>query len=165
MSGIVEVLIEIEAAGAVLRLDGDKVKISYQDETQRRQLAEQVGILRTRRVEVAHWLKARGNIPPMPPGVRTLCWNLKLPPVAIDSCSIVTDCDLFARTTLEQLRIALAEPGRWLGWTLPQLIDRLRQVGVDLAMESVVEPSQLRLSRVRETAKVEGVSDLPSSAT
>jgi hypothetical protein len=143
MTGIVEALIEIEAAGAAVRLDGEKVKICYQDETQRQQLAERVGLLRTHRAAVAQWLKARSEIPSMPPGVRALCWNLKAPPVAIDSCSIVTDCDLFARTTLEQLRLRLAEPGRWLGWSLPQLIDRLQQVGVVVELDAHVQSSQL----------------------
>jgi hypothetical protein len=46
---------------------------------------------------------------------------------------------LFARTTLEQLRIALAAPKRWVGWTIPQLIDRLAQVGVRVALESAAQ--------------------------
>ncbi len=51
MNGLVDVLAEIEAAGAVLRLDGDKVRICYQDELQREQLAQQVGFLRARRAK------------------------------------------------------------------------------------------------------------------
>jgi hypothetical protein len=132
VTNLVEIVAAIEATGVAFRLDGDKVHIRYQDELQREQVIEQVDILRARRAEVAEWLKDRAKIPPMPPGVRAHRWNLKAPPVAIDSCSIVTDCDLFARTTLEQLRIASTEPKRWIGWTLPQLIDRLRQVGVDV---------------------------------
>jgi hypothetical protein len=148
VNGLVDVLAAVEAAGVALRLDGDKVCIRYQDELQREHVFEQVDFLRARREEVAEWLRLRGTIPPMPPGVRAHSWNLKVPPVAIDSCSIVTDCDLFARTTLEQLRVALAEPKRWTGWTLPQLIDRLRQVGVDIEVE---EQSQLILPRRKET--------------
>jgi hypothetical protein len=72
----------------------------------------------------------------MPKGVRLIEWNLKQPPVAIESFAVVTDPDLFARTTLEQLRIALAEPKRWVGWSVPQLIDRLAQVGVLVTLES-----------------------------
>ena len=70
----------------------------------------------------------------IPPGVRLIEWKLKEPPVAIETCAVVTDSDLFARTTLEQLRIALAEPKRWVGWTVPQLIDRLAQVGVSVGV-------------------------------
>jgi len=72
----------------------------------------------------------------MPTGVRLINWNLKEPPIAIDICSVVTDPPLFARSTLEQLGAALAEPKRWVGWSVPQLIDRLAQVGVIVALES-----------------------------
>jgi hypothetical protein len=72
----------------------------------------------------------------MPPGVRLLAWNLKEPPVAIEVCAVVIDTALFARTTLGQLRKALAYPKRWVGWSVPQLIDRLAQVGVFVALES-----------------------------
>jgi hypothetical protein len=69
-------------------------------------------------------------------GIRGIDWNLKEPPVAIETCAVVTDSGLFARTTLEQLRIALAEPKRWVGWAVPQLIDRLAQVGVQVTLEA-----------------------------
>jgi hypothetical protein len=32
--------------------------------------------------------------------------------------------------------VALAEPKRWVGWSVPQLIDRLAQVGVTVTLES-----------------------------
>jgi len=71
----------------------------------------------------------------LPPEVRLIEWKIKEPPVAIETCAVVTDSGLFARTTLEQLRIALLEPKRWVGWTLPQLIDRLAQVGVIVTLD------------------------------
>src|SRR5437660_384400 len=71
----------------------------------------------------------------MPPAVRLVGWNLKQPPVALETCSVVTDCVLFARTTVEQLRTALDQPKRWVGWSVAQLIDRLAQVGVIVAVE------------------------------
>lgn len=74
-------------------------------------------------------------IPPMPPGVRLVAWELKEPPIEIETCAVVTDSALFARATLEQLRAALANPRRWVGWSVPQLIDRLAQVGVCVALE------------------------------
>ena len=36
----------------------------------------------------------------------------------------------------EQLGVALAQPKRWVGWSTPQLIDRLAQVGVIVTLES-----------------------------
>lgn len=74
-------------------------------------------------------------IPAMPPGVRLIAWELKKPPVAIETCAVVTDPALFARTTLEQLGTALAHPKRWVGWSTAQLIDRLSQVGVDVEIK------------------------------
>jgi hypothetical protein len=73
-------------------------------------------------------LQGSGEATEMPPGVRLIDWNLKQPPVGIETCSIVTDPGLFARRTLEQLRLSLENPKRWMGWTIPQLIDRLKQV-------------------------------------
>jgi hypothetical protein len=75
-------------------------------------------------------------IPTLPDGVRLVKWNLKAPPVAIEACAVVVNPVLFARTTLEQLGIALAHPERWVGWSVPQLIDRLAQVGVLVTLES-----------------------------
>jgi hypothetical protein len=74
-------------------------------------------------------------VPTVPIGVRLVKWNLKNPPVAIETCAVVVDSLLFARSTLEQLRVALENPKRWVGWTIPQLIDRLAQVGVTVALE------------------------------
>ncbi len=133
---VVDIVSEIEAAGIALRLDGGKVRVWYPDDERREELAEQVAFLREHRVEVAAFLKARSTVPAMPHGVRLIQWNLKEPPVVVEMCAIVTDPALFARTTLEQLRLALANPKRWVGWTVPQLIDRLAQVGVTVMLET-----------------------------
>jgi hypothetical protein len=68
--------------------------------------------------------------PDMPPGVRLVAWSPKEPPVVIETSAVVVNPALFAQTTLEQLTTALASPERWIGWSVPQLIDRLAQVGV-----------------------------------
>lgn len=73
---------------------------------------------------------AGGLIPPMPPGVYLVEWKLKEPPIAIETCAVVVNSARFAKSTLEQLRIALTQPKRWVGWSVPQLLDRLAQVGV-----------------------------------
>jgi hypothetical protein len=133
---VADIVSEVEAAGAAFRLDGEKVRVSYPDDERRRELAKQIALLRDHRTEVAAYLKARGAETPMPKGVRLLNWNLKEPPVGIESCAaVVIDPALFARTTLEQLRIALSQPKRWVGWTIPQLVDRLAQVGVHVVLE------------------------------
>lgn len=132
---VADVVSEVEAAGAAIRLEGDRVRVWYPDEEHRENLAEQIAFLRTHRADVASFLKARNAVLLMPAGVRLIEWNLKEPPVAIETCAVVTDPALFARTTVEQLRIALAEPRRWVGWTVPQLINQLAQVGVVVALE------------------------------
>jgi hypothetical protein len=76
----------------------------------------------------------------VPSGIRLVSWNLMRPPIAIESYSVVVEPDLFARTTLEQLRIALAEPRRWVGWTVLQLIERLVQVGVTVTVDTRDSP-------------------------
>jgi hypothetical protein len=129
-----EILGEIEAAGIGLRLDGKKVLIWFPEPQQREEWAGQVALLRTHRDEVAKVLRRRAAIPPMPPGVFLLTWNLKEPPVAIETCAVVVNPNLFARTTLEQLGMALARPRRWVGWSVPQLIERLAQVGVTVKL-------------------------------
>jgi hypothetical protein len=130
-----DVVCQVEADGASLRLEGDKIRIWFPEPEARDELAAKVSFLRAHRKEVLELLRARRTIPAMPPGIRLISWNLKAPPTAIETCAVVTDPTLFARTTVEQLRIALAHPRRWVGWTLPQLIDRLAQVGVVVAVE------------------------------
>lgn len=71
----------------------------------------------------------------MPRGVRLVEWKLKDPPVVIETCSVVTDPELFASSTLRQLQAALSNPKKWAGWSVPQLIDRLSQVGVLVTLE------------------------------
>ena len=68
--------------------------------------------------------------------VKLVKWSPKEPPIAIGCCEVVVNVQVFIKSTLGQLIIALADPKRWVGWTAAQLIDRLHQVGV------TVEPNQ-----------------------
>ena len=76
-------------------------------------------------------------IPTVRPCVRVVEWSLKEPPIAIETCAVVTDPALFAGSTLRQLQTALENPKTWMGWSVSQLIDRLAQVGVQVVVESV----------------------------
>jgi len=124
----------IEVAGAEFRLDGEKVRVWYPDKERRQELAAQVNLLRNHRAEVALFLKTRSIIPAMPPGILLVSWNLKEPPIVIEYHAIVTDPGKFARATLAELRERLTNPKRKYGWTVPQLIDRLAQVGVTVSV-------------------------------
>jgi hypothetical protein len=131
-----EVVSRIEEIGGYLALDADG-DIRYRvpkDNPEAQALLEAV---KAEKQNLLAYLRSR---PALPPGIRLISWNLKEPPVAIETCAVVTDPALFARTTLEQLRVALAEPRRWVGWSVPQLIDRLAQVGVVVALESDGRP-------------------------
>lgn len=136
---VADMVSEVEAAGVAFRLEGEKVRVSYPDDERRKELAAQIGLLREQRDEVALFLKSRSAIPQMPQMLRLISWNLKDPPVAIETCTVVTDPALFVSRTLEQVRIALARPRRWPGWSVPQLIDRLAQVGVVVMLEEEIK--------------------------
>jgi hypothetical protein len=137
----------MEAFGATFRLEGERVRVWYPGKAQRDELVRQVTFLRAHKKEVIRFLRARAVIPAMPPGVRLVAWNLKEPPVAIETCAVVTDSALFARVTLEQLGRALKQPNLWVGWTVTQLIDRLSQVGVLVAPEPKVVQSEFLCER------------------
>jgi hypothetical protein len=134
---VADVVAEVEAAGAAFRLDGEKVRVLYPDEQRRRELAEQIAMLRAQRSEVAAYLKARSAIPPMPKGVRLVRWEPKAAPVAIDVCSVVVDVPKFIESELRALDSRLNNP--WTihgGFTVPQMLDRMAQAGAVVALES-----------------------------
>jgi hypothetical protein len=143
---VTQIMAEVEAAGVVLRLDGQAVRIWFPERQRRDELATQVAFLRRHRSEVTESLQARAGIPSLPPGVRLVKWNLKEPPIAIETCAVVTEPGLFARTTIEQLRIVLANPKHWVGWSVFQLIERLGQVGVAVALENGNSSGSVSLS-------------------
>lgn len=132
---LAQILAEVEAAGVTFRLEGEKVRIWFPEPGQRDNLAEQIAFLRANKEKVATCLQRRTAIPSMPPGVRLIEWNLFDPPIIIETYAVVTDTALFARSTLDQLRTALTQRKRWVGWSIPQLVDRLRQVGVTVTIE------------------------------
>lgn len=132
---IASIVNELEAAGVAFRLDSERVKVWFPDRERRNELATQIAFLRDHRVEVADFLKTQNTIPAMPRGVRLVQWNLKEPPVCLESYSVVTDSAKFAKSTLGQMKILLENRESRVGWTMAQLIDRLAQVGVTVSLE------------------------------
>ena len=126
-----ELLSNIEAAGGALVLAGDRIRCRLPEDA-----APLLRELRAHRDEVLRVLRERETIPAMPPRVRLIAWNPKQPPVIVERWSVVTDVILFARSTLEQLRLALAG-NSWLAgnWSVPELVDRLEEVGVRVCVE------------------------------
>jgi hypothetical protein len=123
------ILDEMTQRGVTARVDGETLRLKPRQALDDNLLAR----IKEHKPEI---IRALATIPPMPEGIRLVKWNLKEPPVAIETCAVVTDPALFARSTMEQLRTALARPKRWIGWSVLQLIDRLAQVGVTVAPES-----------------------------
>jgi len=73
----------------------------------------------------------------MPKGVRLIRWESKTAPVAIDVCSVVLDVPKFIEGELRALDSRLNNP--WAihgGFTVPQMLDRLAQVGVLVGLEN-----------------------------
>ncbi len=142
MTHLPQIVFRLEQSGGTLVLDGDRIRYSVpsEDAEARALLAE----LRKHREQVRAFLRARAAIPAMPPGVRLIAWDLREPPVAIEYSAVVVDSAKFARATLEELRERLTNPKRKYGWTVPQLIDRLSQVGVTVALKSAEECNEAR---------------------
>ena len=134
MTGLLEIISHLEEAGGKLTLDGERIRyrIPAGDAEASSLLAE----LRKRKSDVVELLRARNSTPAMPPGVRLIEWRLKEPPVCLEVYSIVTDCRKFAESTLGQIDKLRKNPKAKVGWTMAQLIDRLAQVGVKIALES-----------------------------
>lgn len=134
MSWAPEVVSRIEELGGYLAADADG-GIRYRVPKGNPEAQALLETVKTEKQNLLAYLRARRTVPAMPPCVRLVSWNLKSPPVAIETCAVVVDPALFASRTLEQLRISLAQPKRWVGWSVPQLIDRLAQVGVVVALK------------------------------
>jgi hypothetical protein len=123
------VIESVRAAGGTLALHGRRIRCRLPQSA-----THLLDELRTCRNEVEKLLRQHDTVPAMPPGVQLVEWLLKSPPVAIETFAVVTDPALFAVTTLEQLRRALSNSKSWVGWSVPQLIERLAQVGVTVKL-------------------------------
>ena len=123
MTGLLEMVSRLEETGTRLVLDGDRIR--YFAPSGNSEVQVLLAELRKHRSEVVSFLRARNAPPTMPPGIHLVEWNLKEPPVAIETCAIVSDPAKFAKATLGELCERLTNPGRKCGWSVPQLIDRL----------------------------------------
>lgn len=126
----------LEIAGAAFRLDGEKVLVSYPNDERRNEPAEPTSLLRAQRAEVGAYLKARSTIPPIPKGVHLVACEPKAAPVRLDLCSVVFDVRKFIEAELQALDSRLNNP--WTirgGFSVPQILDRLREVGVEVEVD------------------------------
>jgi hypothetical protein len=133
MTALADIVSRLEGVGGRLELDGGR--ILYRIPTDNPEAHTLLEAARTDKKALLDYLRMRASIPAMPPGVRLIQWSLKEPPVCLEAYSLVTDTTKFVQSTLGQIQRLLEDPGAKVGWTLPQLIDRLAQVGVIVAVD------------------------------
>ncbi len=84
-------------------------------------------------------VRAPAECPPLPAGVKLVRYCPKDPPVAIAPISIVTDVDKFIRSYLRDLRFRLEHPGAYACAPLEEILAKLAEVGVELALDAPVD--------------------------
>jgi hypothetical protein len=76
------------------------------------------------------------EIPPIPKGVRLICWDPKQSLVAIEVCSVVVDIPKFIERELRALDSRLNNPSTIHGgFSVAQMLNRLAQAGVEVELE------------------------------
>jgi hypothetical protein len=131
-----ELIREVEAVGGRLVLRGNR--IAYELPKDATSILTELKAHRDEVVEVL-----RSQCPPLPKGIRLVRYEPKSTPVAIDVCSVVTDVSLFIQREIEELNARLHSPVQIRGgWGVFTILDRLRQAGVELALEATVNPDR-----------------------
>ena len=127
-----EVLEAVQDAGGSLIANGKRIRYALP-----KSALWLIPELRQHRDEVLSILCTRqSEVLPMPERVKLLSWDPKKPPVPIVQIGVVIDVPIFIGSTLEQLRFALAGKSSLAGnWSVSELISRLEQVGVRVAIE------------------------------
>lgn len=92
--------------------------------------------------------------PSLPRGVRLVRYEPKAPPISIDVCSVVIDIEKFIRGELTELCARLHNPVQIRGgWGVFTILDRLRQVGLEVEIDAPPEKVQARPTTASRTPK------------
>jgi hypothetical protein len=127
-----ELLEAVQNLGGSLTLSGERIQYALPDSA-----VWLVTELKHHREELIGLLRQGGTPPQMPPRVRLLKWEPKNPPIAIVRMGIVSNVPKFIAATLLELRARLEGKDFLAGnWSLPELVDRLEQVGVVVKVEN-----------------------------
>jgi len=144
----IDAVAAFEALGGTLELHGEQVEVVYQTHL-RQAVSPLLGELRAHREAVRAFLRERSSggrapaeCPPLPPAVRLLRYAPKVAPVAVQPCSIVTDVGKFIRAYLEDLEWRLAHPNTYACASLPEILAKLAEVGVELKIEQAQVPRE-----------------------
>jgi len=126
-----KVLEAVNGAGGSLELCGDRIRYVLPDSA--KWLVKQITRHKEDLIDI---LRKEAPVSTMPPGVRLMKWAPKEPPIAIVRMGVVTDVHKFIAATLLQVKARLQGKDFLAGsWSLRDLIDRLEQVGVEVAIE------------------------------
>jgi len=106
----------------------------------RQHKAELLEILRERQAALGS--AAPPECPPLPPGAQLVRYAPKTPPIAVQPCSIVTDVDKFIGAYLRDLAWRLAHPNTYACASLPEILAKLAEVGVELEIEQAEVPRE-----------------------
>lgn len=136
MTSAVEILRTINTSGGQLWLvDGERLRYRLPE-----RLAPLVEVIREMKPQLIELLEQR---PAMPAGCRLVRYAPVTPPVTLSGYSVVTDVDLFIRTTLQQVGARLTGK-KWLdgGWGLSGLLARLEACGCRVTLDDPLKTLQ-----------------------
>lgn len=136
-----EVVSRIEELGGYLALDADG-DIRYRVPKDSPEAQALLETIKAEKQNLLAYLRVRPALTPptMPKGVRLVHWNHKSAPIGIDVCSVVVDIPKFIEAELRDLNSRLNFP--WTirgGFTVPQILDRLKQAGVEVEIDLKAE--------------------------
>lgn len=151
MTLLLDAIIEFELLGGEFILEKDHLEVQY-PRRQMGALTPVLATLRAHRHEVAILIRGRhsggvsapAQCPRLPAGVRLVKYVPKNPPVAVGAINIVTDVDMFIRAYLADLQHRLQHPKTYACATLPEIIAKLAEVGLELTIEpDLAKPVEL----------------------
>ena len=129
-----DILGELERRGVCVAVEGDTLCLRPKSALDEALLTR----VREHKADMLRELMQQGqkSYPGLPRGVRLIRYETKRPPVAIDVCSVVENVSKFIESELRALDSRLNNP--WTirgGFTVPQMLDRLAQAGLEVELE------------------------------
>ena len=136
MNSAQAILDDLARRGITVRLDGETLRLGPREALDDGLIAR----IKEHKPEILRAL-ATPAFPLLPKGVQLVRYSPKSPPVAIDMCSVVVDVSKFVQSELRTLGSRLNNPVTIHGgFTVPQMLDRLRQVGLEVELEGKGRP-------------------------
>lgn len=140
-----QIVENVEALGGTLFLAGERIRYALPPSA-----AALLKDIRVHKAGILALLRDRAPIPHMPDGVQLLHWAPKTPPILLTQCAVVINTQRFIETTLQELDSAL-QGKNWLAGnrSTRELVERLEQVGVHVAVNAQASKPELREDQCR----------------